>query len=183
MKNNRNSQKDRSHAEWMAEKFKEIDWPIPVCLSVGFLGKLAHSISITVLDERPKMIRSIFQEIYAPIYLSTVFLERYSKIIHIRDFKRIIDQSIKAYFSGYKYICITALLPVIEGIVRKIATKGNREIGYGTKKIINEFQILIDREMSSPYCYGERLVVLEVFRNFVRDRLFKNTEEYKGRMS
>jgi hypothetical protein len=39
---------------------------------------------------------------------------------------------------------------------------------------------LVDRELQSPACYGERLVVLEAFRDFVRDRLLQNTDRYSG---
>ena len=69
---------------------------------------------------------------------------------------------------------------MIEGIIRKIATRQNRDVGQGTRKLIDELQALVDREEQSPHCYGERLVVLEAFRDFVRDRLLQNTDRYVG---
>ena len=39
---------------------------------------------------------------------------------------------------------------------------------------------LVEREEHSPHCYGERLVMLERFRHFLRDRLLENTARYDG---
>ena len=39
---------------------------------------------------------------------------------------------------------------------------------------------LLIANSSRLHCYGERLVVLEAFRDFVRDRLLQNTDRYVG---
>jgi hypothetical protein len=109
-----------------------------------------------------------------------MFLDRYSKILHVRDFSRQIDQSIRTYFCGYVFNAVTGLLPVLEGIIRKMATRQNRNVGRGTRGLKVELQGLVDREQQSPNCYGERLVVLEAFRDFVHDRLLENTDDYDG---
>jgi hypothetical protein len=109
-----------------------------------------------------------------------MFLDRYSRILHVRDFSRQIDQSIRTYFCGYTFNAVTGLLPVLEGIIRKMATRQNRDVGQGTRGLKAELQALVDREQQSPSCYGERLVVLEAFRDFVRDRLLENTTDYDG---
>jgi hypothetical protein len=107
-------------------------------------------------------------------------LERYSKIIHVKDFAPQIDESIKAFFSGYKIVAVVALVPVVEGIVRKMATRQDRDIGKGTKKLKEEFALLVERERASPHCYGERLVMLEVLRDFISERFLKETSSYDG---
>jgi hypothetical protein len=109
-----------------------------------------------------------------------MYLDRYSKIPHVRDFARQIDESIRTYFCGYTFNAVTGLLPVIEGIIRKMATSHSRDVGQGTRKLNDELQALVDREEQSPHCYGERLVMLEAFRDFVRDRLLQNTDRYVG---
>ena len=48
------------------------------------------------------------------------------------------------------------------------------------KGLKQELDAFVDRELQSDYCYGERLVVLEAFRDFVRDRLLQNTDSYDG---
>jgi len=46
-----------------------------------------------------------------------MLLEGYSEIVHVREFKQHIGESLKAYFSGYKLIAIIALVTVLEGVV------------------------------------------------------------------
>jgi hypothetical protein len=61
-----------------------------------------------------------------------------------------------------------------------MATQQNRDVEHGTKKLIDELTRLVDREEHSPCCYGERLVMLQAFRDFVRTRLLENTKRYAG---
>jgi hypothetical protein len=175
-----NASTNREFAEWLATAFKEVDWPIPPYLQLGFLTPLAKSVRDAPQDAKLSIMRGQLAGAYSADYLAAMFLDRYSKIPHVRDFARQIDESIRTYFCGYTFNAVTGLLPVIEGIIRKIATRQNRDVGQGTRKLIDELQALVDREEQSPHCYGERLVVLEAFRDFVRDRLLQNTDRYVG---
>jgi hypothetical protein len=171
---------EKASAEWLASRFKEVDWLVPPYLNTAFLNNLAHAIEVAPPHQRLQIMQSILSNAYGPDYLADMFLERYSKIIHIRDFKQHVGESIKAYFSGYKLVAIIALVPVLEGIVRKIASSHGRDIGDGTKKLNDEFEAFVDREIRSPHCFGERVVMLEGLRNFVRDRLLERTKNYSG---
>jgi hypothetical protein len=171
---------NRGVAEYMANAFKEVDWPIPPYLKLGFLTRLAKDIKDAPHDAKPSIMREKLAGAYTADYLAAMFLDRYSTIPYVKDFARQIDESIRTYFCGYTFNAVTGLLPVVEGIIRKMATSQNRDIGQGTKKLNDELQALVDRELQSPACYGERLVVLEAFRDFVRDRLLQNTDSYVG---
>jgi hypothetical protein len=171
---------NKGPAEWLATAFREVDWPVPAYLAMGFLGSLAKRIQDAPPDAKPEIMREALAMVYTPHYLASMFLERYSTILHVRDFKRQIDESIRTYFCAYTFNAVTGLIPVIEGIIRKMATKQNRDVGQGTRKLVDELQALVDKEAQAPYCYGERLAMLEAFRNFVRDRLLQNTSSYSG---
>jgi hypothetical protein len=175
-----NASTNREFAEWLAIAFKEVDWPIPPYLQLGFLSPLAKAVKDAPQDAKLEIMREKLAGAYTAEYLAGMFLDRYSKILHVRDFARQIDESICTYFCGYTFNAVTGLLPVVEGIVRKMATRQNRDVGQGTRKLNDELQALVDREERSPHCYGERLVVLEAFRDFVRDRLLQNTDCYVG---
>ena len=131
-------------------------------------------------DEKLEIVREKLAYAYSSDYLASMFLDRYTRIPHVRDFARQIDESIRTYFCGYTFNAVTGMLPVLEGIIRKMAARQNRDVGQGTRGLKVELQILVDREQQSPHCYGERLVVLEAFRDFVRDRLLKKTDGYDG---
>jgi hypothetical protein len=176
-----NASTNRAYSEWLANAFKEVDWPIPPYLQLGgFLSPLAKAIKDAPADAKLAVVRERLGTAYSPQYLASMFLDRYSKVPYIRDFRRQIDESIRTYFCGYTFNAVTGLLPVVEGIIRKMATRQNRNVGSGTKGLIDELQALVGREEQSPHCYGERLVMLEAFRDFVRDRLLENTGRYTG---
>jgi hypothetical protein len=167
-------------AAWLASAFKEVDWPVPAYLTMGFLGELAKNIQEAPAPAKSEVLREALATAYSPLYLSGMFLDRYSKILHVQDFKQHIDESIRTYFCGYTFNAVTGLLPVIEGIIRRMAARQNRDVGHGTRKLVDELQALVDKEAQSPHCYGERLAMLEAFRDFVRDRLLQNTDRYSG---
>jgi len=172
---------NREYAEWLATAFKEVDWPIPPYLQLGgFLSPLAKAVNEAPQDAKLEIMRERLSSAYDAAYLAVMFLDRYTKILHVRDFTRQIDESIRTYFCGYTFNAVTGLLPVVEGIIRKMATQQNRDVGSGTRGLIDELQTLVDHEEQSPHCYGERLVMLEAFRDFVRNRLLENTKRYAG---
>jgi len=173
---------NREFAEWLANAFKEVDWPIPPYLQLGgFLSPLAKAVrDAATQDAKLAIMREKLSGAYTADYLASMYLDRYSTIPHVRDFAHQIDESIRTYFCGYTFNAVTGLLPVVEGIIRKMATSQNRDVGQGTKKLNDELQSLVEREEQSPHCYGERLVVLEAFRDFVRGRLLQNTDRYAG---
>lgn len=173
---------NRAYAQYLADAFKQVDWPIPPYLPLGeFLSPLAAAIKdAPTQDAKLAIVRERLASAYSGAYLATMYLERYSKILHVRDFAPQIDQSIRTYFCGYTFNAVTGLLPVIEGIIRKVANSQNRDVGAGTKRLNIELQNFVDREIQSQHCYGERLVMLEAFRDFVRDRLLESTKRFVG---
>jgi hypothetical protein len=173
---------NREYTQWLADAFKEVDWPIPPYLPLGgFLSPLAKAIKdASTQDAKLAVIRVRLAGAYTGDYLASMFIGRYSTIPHVRAFSRQIDQSIRTYFCGYTVNAVTGLLPVIEGIIRKIAISQGRDVGSGTRGLNVELEAIVEQELKSLHCYGERLVMLEAFRDFVRDRLLESTKRFVG---
>jgi hypothetical protein len=174
------SRTDRALADWLGKIFREVDWLIPPYVTTGFLSTLARVIEVAPPSERLQIMSLTFAEVYSPEYLAGMFLERYSKIVHVRDFERHIDESIRSYFSGNKLAAVTTWMPAIEGIVRKIATSHSRDVARGTSRLNVEFRAFVDEERNSTHCYGARLAMLELLRDFLENRLLKDTRDYVG---
>jgi hypothetical protein len=172
--------KDRARAEGLARTFKEVDWLLPAYLAFGSILKFADAINTVSPDQRLALMRLTLEGTYDADYLAAALLGLYGNTLHVKDFAQHIDESIKAFFSGYKLVAVVAMVPVIEGIVRKMASRAGRDIGVGTRKLKVEFDHIVERERTSPNCYGERLVMLEVLRDFIRERFLESTDEYDG---
>lgn len=174
------AQLNRAPIEWLARRFKEVDWLVPAYLTLGYLHDFAAELDRTEPDRKLEVVRRRLAATYTEDYVAVMLLERYAKIIHVRDFGPQIGECMQAYFSGFKLVAVTAFVPVIEGIVRKIAAKQNRDVGNGTRGVKLEFDAILQRELNSPNCYGERVVMLEVLRDFIRDRFLESTDRYAG---
>jgi hypothetical protein len=167
-------------AAWLGQVFRSVDWLIPAFLGVGLSETLARVIEISEGDKKLEILRETMAAVYNPQYLATMYLERYSQVIHMRDFSKQIDECFRAFYSGYKIVAVTSMIPVLEGIIRKIAGAANRDVGQGTQGLQREFEALIEEEKNSPHRYEERLIMFELLLEFMKERFLKNTNRYEG---
>ena len=106
-----NATTNREFTEWLANAFREVDWPIPPYLQLGgFLVPLAKAIKEAPQDAKLEIVRERLSGAYNAEYLAGMYLERYSRILHVRDFSRQIDESIRTYFCGYSFNAVTGLI-------------------------------------------------------------------------
>ena len=171
---------NRLPAQWVGGIFKSVDWPIPAYLQWGFITRLALSIESVEPEHKLTVARDVLALVYNHHYIASFYLHKYSQTEHIKDFSCQIDEVFRAYFSGYKHVAIAAMLPILEGIVRQIANRANRNAGPGTQGVLREFESLVNDEAASPSRYDERLVMFELLRDFMRDRFLKKTDLYSG---
>lgn len=165
---------------WTGEVLRTVDWLIPAFQTVAFTETLARAIEISPEHEKLEVLRESVAAIYSPPYLAAMYLHRYTQVPHISEFKRHIDESFRAFFSGYKSAAITLMIPVLEGVLRKVATSANRNVGHGTRGLIVELEKLVEEEKSSPKRFDERLYMFELLLDFMRDKFLKNTDNYTG---
>jgi hypothetical protein len=171
----------RAYVDRLASTFRQVDLPVPAYVNNEILGRLARAIEAANSPEaKLDVMRAVLASIYTNENLAKMLLERYSAVMHVRDFLPQIGDSFKAHFSGLKYASVVTLLTVVEGVVRKMATRASRDVGRGTAKLKIEFQEAVNREITSSNPYGERIAMLEGLRDFVQDNLLKDTDLYTG---
>jgi hypothetical protein len=167
--------------ERWATIFKSVDLLIPPYLAMGDeISPLAAALEHAPLDQKPTVLELILEKLYDERFLSKMLLGLYSKIIFVSDFKVQISEAIEASFAGLHHAAVATMLPVLEGVVRKNATAAGRDVGSGTKKIIDELDRALEKENQSPYKFQERVVMLEALRDFFDEKLLKNTALYVG---
>jgi hypothetical protein len=170
----------RDYVDQLAVTFKKVDLLVPAFMPLGFLRMLADAIDSAPQSRKLEAMRALLSVAYSPERLASMFLERYSKIVHVRDFAGPIDESLKAHFGRLRHGSVTLLIPVVEGIVRKMASRQNRDVGLGTQKLVFELDLVVDREANSLHRYDERLAMLEGLRDFIRDKFLARTVDYAG---
>jgi hypothetical protein len=170
----------RTAALWLGGIFKSVDWLLPAYLQTGFLHRFAKEIEQRNDQIKIDFFRSVMVSVYNPQYLASFYVERYSKIKYVLDFSVHIDEVFRAYFSGYRRVAITALIPVLEGIIRKMADGSGRDLGNGTQGLIKEFDKIVEDEEKSPHRFEERLVMFELIRDFMKNRFLIKTSRFAG---
>ena len=165
----------------LAIAFESVDWIIPPYFPNGALYELAENIlKVSSREDKLRVLGTYLPRFYKSEYLAIMLLERYDKILHIKDFILQISEAIEASQMGLFHIAVTGLIPVLEGIIRKIANTRGKTIGDGTKNLVKEINNLIKQEKESPFCHGERITMLECFRNFFQKNLLIHTKNFSG---
>lgn len=113
-----------------------------------------------------------------------MLLERYRKVTPVREFAAQIYEAIQAQALGLHHAAVATLLPVLEGVLRKLAHADGRDIGQGTQKLVEEVdRLAISERQASPDprdAAMERIEMIEQLRDFMRDRLLMKTHSYSG---
>jgi high-affinity nickel permease len=165
----------------LAKVFQSVDWIVPPYIQIRFLWMIAEAIKAAPAQDSQKILEEHLQIAYSPKELAIMLQERYSKIPHVREFKTEIAEAIEAFQMGLSHAAVATLIPVLEGVIRKISNSRGSPIRNGTAKLIEEIEDLLQKEKLSPHCYAERVVMLEVFQDFMKNRMLEHTSKYTGR--
>lgn len=173
---------------WVArtgQVFESVDWFVPAYMQAGILTKLATDIAAAPQNEKASVLEKGLRRHYNPAYLAAMLLYRYRVVDHVREFAEQIRESIEAWAGGLDLAAVATLLPVIEGVLRKMAAVDGRDLGPGTRKVADEIDRMIDAERArtgdSPNdATFERIEMLKQLCGFMRNRLLAKTSEYSG---
>ena len=125
---------ENSRNAWLLP-FREVDWPIPPYLQLGgFLNPLAKAIKDASKDEKLEIVRGKARErLLAGI--PRVHVPRpLQQNPPCAGFQPVRLTSRSApIFAATTFNAVTGLLPVLEGIIRKMAARQNRDVGQGTQ--------------------------------------------------
>jgi hypothetical protein len=164
-----------------------VEWIFPAYLRLGVLQELAEEIEAAAPADKHGVLAGRLPSLYSADDLAVMLLERYRKLPHVSDFGRQIGEAIEAAHLGLFCAAVTTLLPALEGVMRKMATARSQPAGQGTAWLVGEIETLIEATRNAAAVYpqsrealDERVMMLEVFRDFWRSKLLANTGSYVG---
>jgi len=165
----------------LARVFDAVDWIVPPYIQLGVLRQLAARIEAASAEDKHGVLEEELGSIYDPSDIAVMLLERYAKTRHVADFKPAIAEAIEAAHLGMFHAAVSTLLPVVEGVIRKIATARGQSVGNGTKKLVDEIDALITQQhVTGGGAAIERVEMLESFRDFLKSKLLEHTSKYAG---
>jgi hypothetical protein len=174
---------------WVAQAgvtFRSVDWFVPPYMQGGVLRRVAAAIEAAPTAQRHSVLEGALKELYGPEYMAVMLLERYQKVDPVSEFSKQIRDAIEASAFGLDYAAVATLLPVLEGVIRRLANADGRDVGRGTSKLADEIDQLAVHERKAFGQSGadeailERIEMIEQLRDFMRDRLLVKTADYAG---
>lgn len=165
--------------------FKSVDWFVPPYLQGGALRRLAETIDGAPPNFRHTVLEDALPKLYGPEYLAAMLLERYPRVAPVSEFITQIREAMEASALGLRHVAVSTLLPVIEGSLRKYASANGRDVGSGTKKLVDELSAMAQSARASDGgasddALVERAEMMEQLRDFMRERLLSPTGAYAG---
>jgi hypothetical protein len=170
--------------------FARVGWFIPPYIQMGVLSSLAAEIAAAPnnftqfdLENFTQFdLESALAKIYEPIGLAAMVLHRYPVVPIVQDFACTIGEAIEAHFMGLDHLAVGGLIPVVEGIGRRLAAKRGLAVTRGTGVRI-VFEVLAEdtKKLSRERNWGapeEIESMMDNFRAFTRDFLFVDSELY-----
>lgn len=159
----------------LKENFNSVGWFIPPYVRLELLIKLSKQIDDKIINE--DKLENFLGEIFSSEFLAAMVSNRYSDVPHIQDYKEIISESIKAHFLKLDHIAVIGLMPVIEGVARKIsrlhAKAYIKDVFLDLAKTHKDF--VITKKIGAV---DEIVEMLESFEVFARKNLYINSTNY-----
>lgn len=157
------------------------DWIWPAYIQNRVVYKLAERLRAASQSDRHTVLEAALPGLYPPEVLAVMLLERYRKVPLVSEFQAPIGEAIEAAHLNLFHSAVTTLFPVIEGIIRKAADSRGVDLGMGTRKLVEEVKQMIEHErMSGLEASDERITMLEIFRDFLSNRLLEKTTLFSG---
>lgn len=157
--------------------FNKVGWFIPPYVQLGYLDSIVQAINNQDFDQ--SSLKSFLSQIYNPENMAAMVLERYPITPYVNEYKKIIAESVKAHFLGLSHISVSGLMPVIEGVGKKLAD--SRSVTYSSIKSVftnlaNDCkQEVITKQIGAV---DEVVAMLDAFINFTDQNLYINSSRY-----
>jgi hypothetical protein len=127
----------------LAEAFQSVDWIIPPYIRLGVPKGVAGRIRAAAPSEKHAVLDRELPLLYPADDLAAMFLERYTKLKLVAEFRAIIGEAMEAAHLGLFHAAVGALISVVEGIIRKLADVRGQPIGQGTQRLPGEIDAQI----------------------------------------
>ena len=163
---------------WVTE-FKKIGWFIPPYVTMGDMDNILGANIKGDANLTQSELENILSSIYSGNHLSSLFVEKYSDTPFIKDYITILQNGIEAHFLGLHYSAVATLIPVIEGVARKLAVKRGVHHQHVKQTIRNICESCKDEVVERKLgAYEEVESMIESFEYFVVNNLYSNSSSY-----
>ncbi|GLQ32748.1 hypothetical protein [Litoribrevibacter albus] len=163
---------------WSVE-FEKIGWFIPPYVSMSQMDKILSKNVKNQSYITQAELEIILADLYSPLNMANLYVEKYSKTPFIKDYIEVLGDGLEAHFLGLHYAAVATLIPVVEGISRRLAKKRNVEHRY-IKQTIKNLCESCKTEVNSRKlgAYEEVESMIDSFKEFSTKKLYIDSSQY-----
>jgi len=157
---------------------EKVGWFIPPYVNMGQLEHILGGLDSNGNVQQDKL-GYLLASIYPIETISAVFIEKYSSTPFVKEYLNIIDNSIECHFLGLNYASVSTLIPVVEGVARKLAN--HRGVGHKyIKKTVQNLCLSCKEQVVGNKIgdYQEIESMIDSFEKFVTNKLYTDSKKY-----
>lgn len=160
-------------------KFERIGWFIPPYVTMGQMSEILRENVQSQAGLGQAELEKILKKIYSPSHMAELYVDKYSKTPFIKDYLKILSDGLEAHFLGLHYAAVATLIPVVEGVSRRLADKRNVGHKYIKKTIQNICasckKEVIDQKLGA---HEEVESMIDSFEQFATKKLYVDSNLY-----
>jgi hypothetical protein len=99
--------------------FNRVGWFIPPYLQVQFILRMQEWIDSQAIADQ-SVLEWVLSQVYSYEHLAAMVAERYPVTPFVSDYKDTIAEAVEGHAAGLDHVAVAGLMPVVEGVARKI---------------------------------------------------------------
>lgn len=184
----------RAKADHVASLWEKMEWFSPLWVPCGKLEKLLKDIEYRSRDETISLFNYHFSTVYTLAFQAVCISQLLPCSRSLVEFVPLAREAYLAFYSGHRASSIAALIPVVEGALKKIIIDPpDLPVPDQIDRLIEGACALaarlhfdgmwVPREyLTVDYLFGqdERVFTFETFKRWLKGSFFRRTGEYDG---
>ncbi|MEX3929951.1 hypothetical protein AB4Y36_39150 [Paraburkholderia sp. BR10936] len=181
-------------SERIAALWAKVEWFAPLWVPQGRLNELLRDVEHRSKEDAIRLFEYHTSTIYTLPFQAVCIAQLIPQSRSLANFAPIAREAYLAFYAGYRASSIAALIPVMEGALRRMSESHEQlQVGHQIDRITDRACDLAERlhfdgnwvpedYRTKGYLYGqdERVFVFETFRRWLKDSFFRQTGEYDG---
>jgi hypothetical protein len=159
--------------------FNSIGWFLPPFVSIGYIQQVAQAIVNKGSPFGETDLQECLARIYSEDSLAAMVTERYPIVPYVQDYKTIIAEAIEAHFHGLGHVAVAGLLPVVEGVGRKLGER--MQVKFSSTGAFVELAAKCKKHVQQNEigAVGEIISMLDSFTEFTKRFLYAHSDRYE----
>lgn len=162
-------------------QLNSVGWFIPPFVSVGFIEM---SLNLQAAKGNGPFTQSDLEEMlafmYGPKHLAAMVLHRYPSVPVVTLYAKTIAEAVWAHFAGLHHVAVGGLIPVVEGVARRLAGERGLQSDGQLKARFRDLASSVKNEVvqRSIGATAEIIDMLDSFSCFIESYFYVNSDLY-----